>query len=139
MTQNFLFITKIALILMVKKSPMPYFMFVLLRPCRKQENRGDKKIETTSFHQYLWNSEVETTWISLICWLHKTFTIHIHASVMIQNKYSHKDTGYYKYWRNISRKNRCEVPSESILPSSDPFYLTLWLGNWIPEKLHFST
>ena len=25
-----------------------------------------------SFHQYSWNSEVETTWISLIGWQHKT-------------------------------------------------------------------
>ena len=40
-----------------------------LRPCRKP--RG-QKIKTTSFHQYLWNSELETTWISLIGWPHKT-------------------------------------------------------------------
>ena len=42
----------------------------LLRPCRKW--RGWKKIKSTSFHQYSWNSEVETTWISLIGWHHKT-------------------------------------------------------------------
>ena len=29
-------------------------------------------IKTTSFHQYSWNSEVETTWIRLIGWPHKT-------------------------------------------------------------------
>ena len=28
------------------------------------ENRGDKKIKTILIHQYSWNSEVETTWIS---------------------------------------------------------------------------
>ena len=33
---------------------------------------GTKKIKSTSFHQYSWNSEVETTWISLIGWHHKT-------------------------------------------------------------------
>ena len=32
---------------------------------------GTKKIKSTSFHQYSWNSEVETTWISLIGWHHK--------------------------------------------------------------------
>ena len=33
---------------------------------------GTKKIKTTLFHQYSSNSEVETTWIRLICWPHKT-------------------------------------------------------------------
>ena len=33
---------------------------------------GTKKIKSTSFHQYSWNFEVETTWISLIGWQHKT-------------------------------------------------------------------
>ena len=32
---------------------------------------GTKKLKSTSFHQYSWNSEVETTWISLISWHHK--------------------------------------------------------------------
>ena len=31
-----------------------------------------KKIKSTSFHQYSWSSEVETTWISLFGWHHKT-------------------------------------------------------------------
>ena len=35
---------------------------------------GTKKIKSTSFHQYSWNFEVETTWISLIGWPHKTST-----------------------------------------------------------------
>ena len=35
-------------------------------------NDGDKKIKSMSFHQYSWNSEVETTWISLIGWYHNT-------------------------------------------------------------------
>ena len=29
-----------------------------------------------SFHQNSWNSEVETAWISLICWQHKTSNAH---------------------------------------------------------------
>ena len=33
---------------------------------------GTKEIKSTLFHQYSWNSEVETTWISLIGWHHKT-------------------------------------------------------------------
>ena len=49
---------------------MTYFMFVLLRPRNKW--RGQKKIKSRSFHQYSWNSEVDTSWISLIGWPHKT-------------------------------------------------------------------
>ena len=37
---------------------------------------GDKKIKTTLFHQYSWNSEVETTCVSLIGWPHKTSIIY---------------------------------------------------------------
>ena len=53
---------------------MAYFTFLLLRPCTKW--RDEEKIKTMSFHQYSWNSEVETTWISLICWHHKTSNIY---------------------------------------------------------------
>ena len=49
---------------------MIYFMLLLLRPCPKC--RGPKKIKSMLFHQYSWNSEVETTWIILIGWPHKT-------------------------------------------------------------------
>ena len=38
---------------------------------------GTKKIKSTSFHQYSWNSEVETTWISLIGWQHKTSSMQV--------------------------------------------------------------
>ena len=37
-----------------------------------QKMEGMKKIKSTSFRQYSWNYEVETTWISLIGWHHKT-------------------------------------------------------------------
>ena len=37
-----------------------------------QKMEGMKKTKSTSFHHYSWNSEVETTWISLIGWHHKT-------------------------------------------------------------------
>ena len=39
----------------------------LQRPC---------KLKPRSFHQYLWNSEVETTWISLIGWPHRTSSLY---------------------------------------------------------------
>ena len=42
-----------------------------------QKMEGMKKIKSTSFHQYSWNSEVETTWISLIGWHHKTSSTYI--------------------------------------------------------------
>ena len=38
---------------------------------------GTKKIKSMSFHQYSWISEVETTWISLIGWHHKTSSIYL--------------------------------------------------------------
>ena len=41
-----------------------------------QKMEGMKKIKSTSFHQYSWNSEVETIWISLIGWHHKTSNTH---------------------------------------------------------------
>ena len=41
-----------------------------------QKMEGMKKIKSTSFHQYSWNSEVETIWISLIGWHHKTSNIY---------------------------------------------------------------
>ena len=37
-----------------------------------QKIEGMKKIKSILFHQYSWNSEVETIWISLIGWHHKT-------------------------------------------------------------------
>ena len=40
-----------------------------------QKMEGMKKIKSTLFHQYSWNSEVETTWISLIGCHHKTSTL----------------------------------------------------------------
>ena len=36
----------------------------------------EKKIKTMLFHQYSWNSEVETTWISLIGWPYKTSNLY---------------------------------------------------------------
>ena len=43
-----------------------------------QKMEGMKKIKSTSFHQYSWNSEVETTWINLIGWHHKTSTLYVY-------------------------------------------------------------
>ena len=52
----------------------------LLRPCRKL--RRWKKIKSISFHQYSWNSEVETTWISLIGWHHKTSNTYFRKNLL---------------------------------------------------------
>ena len=54
---------------------MAYFMFLLLRPCRKPRD------QKTSFHQYSWNSKVKTTWISLIGWPHKKSNIYLLTSL----------------------------------------------------------
>ena len=35
-----------------------------------------------SFHQYSWNSEVETTWKSLICWRHRTSIVYGFATLL---------------------------------------------------------
>ena len=37
-------------------------------------------MKSKSFHQYSWNSEVETMWISLIGWHHKTSNKYGHAT-----------------------------------------------------------
>ena len=57
-------------------------MLLLLRPCTKW--RRQKKIKSTSIHQYSWNSEVETKWISLIGWHHKTSIVLCRPSSMYQ-------------------------------------------------------
>ena len=51
---------------------------------------GTKKIKSTSFHQYSWNSEVETTWISLIGWHHKTSIIYLFC---MKIEYTYLPTG----------------------------------------------
>ena len=48
-----------------------------------QQAEGRKKYKSTSFHQYSWNSEVETTWISLIGWHHKISNMYLHIQVVI--------------------------------------------------------
>ena len=41
-----------------------------------QKTEGQNKIKTKFFHQYSSNSEVETSWISLVGWgPHKTSTV----------------------------------------------------------------
>jgi len=57
---------------------MVYFMFLLRRPCRNL--RETIKLKSRSFHKYSRNSEVETTWISLISWLHKTSNTGLHST-----------------------------------------------------------
>ena len=52
-----------------------------------QKMEGMKKIKSTSFHQYSWNSEVETTWISLIGWHHKTSNVFYLPEIGIGLKY----------------------------------------------------
>ena len=42
-----------------------------------QKAAGTKKKILSSFHPYSWNSEVETTWKSLIDWRHRTFNIYL--------------------------------------------------------------
>ena len=49
---------------------------------------GTKK-KSMSFHQYSWNSEVETTWISLIGWHHKTSSKHLSLVNKVGDKTVH--------------------------------------------------
>ena len=53
------------------------------------KSRGDKKIKSRSFHQYSWNSEVETIWISLISWHHKTSNKLVQGTIKICKKHFH--------------------------------------------------
>ena len=45
-----------------------------------QKMEGMKKIKSMSFHQYSWNSEEETNWISLIGWHHTTSSMYYISS-----------------------------------------------------------
>ena len=42
-----------------------------------QKPKGTKKIKTTLFHWYSWNSELETTWNSWIGWRHRTSNTYV--------------------------------------------------------------
>ena len=48
-------------------------------PEAPQKMEGMKKIKSMSFHHFSWNSEVETTWISLIGWHHKTSNTYLNS------------------------------------------------------------
>ena len=61
---------------------------------------GTKKIKSMSFHQYSWNSEVWTTWISLICWHHKTSTGYIVCSKYLHTLKISYDCGFFSIWKN---------------------------------------
>ena len=50
-------------------------IFILNFWSRRKGRRGRKKIKWTSFHQYSWISEIETTWISLITPYHIYYLI----------------------------------------------------------------
>ena len=73
-------------ILMSKKSPLTFFKLKRWNSCgllcglaseALQKAAGTKKTISRLFHQYSWNSEVETTWKSLICWRHRTSTTYL--------------------------------------------------------------
>ena len=63
-----------------------------------------------SFHQYSWNSEVETTWISFIGWHHKISTIYLlylcnegDFCTFVNIKSTHlstiKESTFWMHWR----------------------------------------
>ena len=47
-------------------------LFYVITSEALHKTKGTKKLKPRSFHQYSWNSEVETSWISWIHWPHKT-------------------------------------------------------------------
>ena len=57
---------------------MAYFMFLLLRLCNKSQ-------EPKNENQYSWNSEVKTTWISLIGWPQKTSNMYIVCTYFVDS------------------------------------------------------
>ena len=100
----------------------------LLRPCTKW--RGQKKIKSMSFHQYSWNSEVETTWISLIGWPHKTLYIWVFLSRL--------KTWWQGICYTLSRKKmsivwiKTEIPFFSWKPGAPRIRHIMW-GEFRPE------
>ena len=74
-----------------------------LKPCTKW--RG--KIKSMSFHQCSWNSEVETTWISLIGWHHKTSNMYVLGMFFNQghrNSVAQENRGYPKFQNQANVK-----------------------------------
>ena len=65
-------IKKTLLIFFKLKQWNSYGLLCVLASEAPQKPSGTKKMFSRSFHQYSWNSEVETTWKSLICWQHRT-------------------------------------------------------------------
>ena len=57
-------------------------------------------------HQYSWNSEVETTWINLICWPHRT------SSTALRKVCVRKVRG--KNWCKNWRKNMTSLQSRAL-------------------------
>ena len=63
-----------------------------------------------SFHQYSWNSEVETTWISLIGWPQKTSIIYGHQP----NTYSYPRSAFFWFAADERPKVRAANPSFAV-------------------------
>ena len=78
---------------------------------------GMKKIKSTSFHQYLWNSEVEITWTSLITWHHKTSTKYRVTILMAWTDTIVKP--YPQYWRSYLYTTECDKIDEEEAKKAD--------------------
>jgi hypothetical protein len=89
------------------------------RPCNK--SRGQKKVKPKSFHQYSWNSEVETTWISLIGWPHKTSSKYVPAIFQRQAA---------KWFRHLH--------SQHLLTSWQLHVQMLWLLGRAEKKIRYN-
>ena len=107
---------------------------------------GTKKIKPKWIHQYSWNFEVETTWISLIGWLHKTSTKYIMSKTsgkFLQILWSSHNTWLLMeghLWKSfcfyLDQKNGgCKWAPSGPPGSTKPPYLLGWRGWFWPRSV----
>ena len=93
---------------------------------------GTKKIKLMLFHQYSWNSEVGTTWISLISWHHKTSSIY---SYCYRNRVLWIIADYLpQYCGALTRMTTKERTSRNLKPQVFPFPNTLLMLLCLEKK-----
>ena len=91
---------------------------------------GTKKIKSTSFHQYSWNYEVETTWINLIGWHHKTSSKYCHTAHCLQWKiWALKCRNVHLSWRFWS-SNSFQQFFENAIRKGFKAYVSEEILNW---------
>ena len=93
---------------------------------------GMKKIKSMLFHQYSWNSEVETTWISLIGWPHKTSNKYVLYGFKPGHRQNYPHMIYIQCNRSCAKTNKVSNGLKfGILPYSAYCILIKCVRLWV--------